>query len=123
MSENDLREEVAYQLRQIAVVVEELSALDRDLTGRQPTNREIAAASSFLVQFYTGVENILKRISKYHGVAVPNGSGWHGEILERFRQPLQPGLPALLHEGLFAELSAFRRFRHVARVTYGIELN
>ena len=46
-------------------VVEELQSLAADVEGRDPTLREKMAAGGFLSSFYMGVENVLKRISRY----------------------------------------------------------
>lgn len=59
MNARDLREEVVYHLGQMRIIVNELAELRRDVGEREPTLRERTAASSFLMQFYTGVENIL----------------------------------------------------------------
>ncbi len=123
MNVPDLREEVAYHLDQMQVVVDELAALRRDVGSREPTNREVAAVSSFLMQFYTGVENILKRISKHNDVPLPSGAEWHVALLGRFGTPPAPGLPALFDDVLAEDLDVFRRFRHVARAAYGLELD
>jgi hypothetical protein len=123
MSAGDLKDEVNYDLRQMQVVVDELTALRCDVGERSPTLREMMAAGAFLSSFYNGVENILKRISKYHGVALPTGDQWHVMLLDRFREPPEDGLPVLFTEPLAQSLDAYRRFRHVVRTSYGIELD
>ncbi len=104
-------------------MVDELDALRRDAGRRAPTIREVAAVSSFLMQFYTGIENILKRISKHNDVPLPTAAAWHVALLGRFGTPPAPGLPALFDDALAEDLDVFRRFRHVARAAYGIELD
>lgn len=123
MNKRDLRDEVGYDLAQMLIVVDELQALRRDVGEHEPTLREIMAAGAFLSSFYNGVENILKRISKYHGIPLPTGDQWHVKLLDRFREPLGSGLPALLSESLVPGLDMVRRFRHVARTSYGMELD
>ena len=123
MNARDLRDEVRYDLTQMQTVVEELEALRRDVGRQEPTLREVMAAGAFLSSFYNGVENILKRVSKHHGVPLPTGDQWHVALLDGFREPPTAGLPVLLPEPLAVELDVFRRFRHVARTSYGIELD
>jgi hypothetical protein len=123
MSSADLRDEVEYQLRQMQVVVRELLALRHDLADDEPTLRDLSAISSFLQQFYTGVENILKRISRFHEVPLPDGPDWHIELLARHGTPPSADLPALFEPGLANDLDVYRRFRHVGRGAYSMELD
>ena len=52
MKAAELREEIGIELLSIEGVVEELLALQHDLSGREPTVREKTAAAAFLAQFY-----------------------------------------------------------------------
>lgn len=119
----DLSEEVAIELEQMQVVVDELSALHKDVTGREPTLREKTAAAAFLAQFYNRVENILKRISGYYQVELPAGETWYIELFRRFCSPSMPPLPTLFDESLAADLSPYRRFRHVVLHSYGFQVD
>ena len=64
------------------MTVDELVALQRDLDHKEPTTREKTAAAAFLAQFYNGLENILKRIYRYHGLDLPTGETWHVELFQ-----------------------------------------
>jgi hypothetical protein len=64
---------VGVELEALEAIVQELLSLQADVADREPTVREQTATAAFLAQFYTGVENILKRISAYHNVPVPTG--------------------------------------------------
>ena len=46
MSVSDLEEQIAIELRAIARTLDELRSLRADLTGREPTPREAAAAGA-----------------------------------------------------------------------------
>jgi hypothetical protein len=119
----ELRAEIAIEFELLGLVVNELELLRHDLAGREPTIRERTAAASFLAQFYTGVENILKRLCRFHGVMLPVGENWHFELFKRFCAPGQPPLPALLNQQLERQLGAFRRFRHVVHHGYGFQID
>ena len=123
MNREELREEITIELAQMDKVVQELLALYREVTGRPPTVREKAAAAAFLAQFYTGVENILKRISRFYGVPLPTGEAWHVELFTRFCEPSYGPLPALFDSSLASSLAPFRRFRHVFFHGYSFELD
>jgi hypothetical protein len=107
----------------MTVVVSESVSLQHDIDGREPTIREKTAAAAFLAQFYNGLENILKRVSHYHGIAIPTGDNWHIELFQRFCKPILPGFPTLFSETLAAQLAPYRRFRHVALHSYGFTLD
>lgn len=87
MKPEELGEEVAIELDALETTVNELLALQRDVADREPTTREKTAAAAFLAQFYNGIENVLKRISLYHGVPLPIGETWHVDLFQRFCLP------------------------------------
>ena len=123
MNADELRAEVAYDLENMQRVVDELQALRRDIGSREPTLREQVAAGAFLASFYNGVENILKRISAHNDRPAPEGAKWHVELFDRFTEPPASGLPALFDAALAAAMDPYRRFRHIARAAYGLELD
>lgn len=122
MTADRLREEVSIELELIETLLSELASLLEDVARRKPTLREKTAASAFLAQFYGGVENILKRISKFHSVSLPSGGTWHLDLFERFCAPPHHLLPELFDKRLETDLSAFRQFRHVAYHSYGLQI-
>jgi hypothetical protein len=119
----ELREEILIELDNMKVIVQEVEALQRDVAGREPTNREKTAASTFLAQFYSGVENILKRLSRFHSVALPSGDTWHADLFKRFCEPAFGPLPVLFDATLAAQLAPFRKFRHVVFHGYGFQID
>jgi hypothetical protein len=118
-----IREEVLIELDNLETTVAEVEALRRDLAGREPTNREKTAAATFLAQFYSGVENILKRLSRFYAVPLPAGDTWHAELFKRFCKPSLPPLPELFDATLAARLAPFRKFRHVVFHGYGFQID
>lgn len=123
MNAVDLREEIAVELEALEMTVNELLALQHDVARREPTVRENAAAAAFLAQFYNGIENILKRICRYHNVPLPTGETWHTELFQRFCSPAYADLPLLFDGPLATALAPYRRFRHVAFHSYGFQLD
>lgn len=119
----ELREEIFIELDNMQTTVAEVEALQRDLAGREPTNREKTAAATFLAQFYSGVENILKRLSRFHGLPLPTGDTWHADLFKQFCEPAHAPLPALFDAALAAQLAPFRKFRHVVFHGYGFQID
>jgi hypothetical protein len=75
-----------------------------------------------LANFYNGIENILKRICRFHGIAIPAGGDWHVELAKSFCDPPRLGLPPLLDQQLANDLAPYRQFRHVVHHGYGFRL-
>lgn len=123
MKPEELRQEIAIEIEALEATANELIALLRDVNDQEPTVREKAAAAAFLAQFYNGIENALKRISRYNDVPLPTGETWHVDLFRRFCSPSYPGLPVLFDESLAATLAPYRRFRHVAFRSYGFQLD
>ena len=67
---------MAIELEALESTVHELVALYADAAAREPMVREKTAAAAFLAQFSTGIENVLKRISRSHNVPLPTGDTW-----------------------------------------------
>lgn len=122
MNGDELREEAGIEMAAIEQTLSELASLCRDVAGREPTVREVAAGGLFLANFYGGIENALKRVAAHHGYRIPAGPDWHVELSRAFGDPPQAGLPALLDRQLSADLAPFRRFRHVVYHAYGHQL-
>jgi hypothetical protein len=86
-----------------------------------PDINETAALAAVLHSFYTGVENILKRISIEIDGSAPQGEFWHTELLERMTSS-HVNRPAVLSESLNTILQEYLDFRHVFRHAYSFEL-
>lgn len=122
MTKDELREEIAIELEAIQQIVTELLELSNDVGDKEPNLREKTAAGAFLAQFYNGIENLLKRISKYYNIDIPKGDNWHIELFKRFCYPPMPPLPELFNDELPALMVPYRRFRHVFFHGYGFQL-
>lgn len=122
MTSGDLRYEVETELDFLEQIVNELTALEKDIGDNEPTVRERTAASAFLAQFYTGIENILKRISRYQGLSLPTGDSWHIDLFHRFCEPGHKNLPILFDAALAPIMASYRKFRHVVHHGYGFQV-
>ncbi len=121
MRGDELQEEISIELESIENTLKELALLRADVSGREPSNREKTAAAAFLAQFYGGIENILKRISRYYAIPLPNGDNWHIELFKRFCDPSFNPLPALFDAQMAEAMGPFRKFRHVVYHGYGFQ--
>ena len=87
-----------------------------------PTEIELSALAATLHSFYTGVENIFKRIAVELDGEPVHGDAWHRELLLRMKTP-NTRRPALLSEELHDTLNEYLRFRHVFRNAYSFDLD
>ena len=122
-SVQQLIDDVRGELGQMDIVVEELEAIADDVGDGPATLRERAAASAFLASVYMGVENVLKRIARYHEIDLPRSERWHVELFERFCRPATGSLPVLFKGELIPKMDAYRRFRHVIHHGYERDLD
>lgn len=77
-----------------------------------PTEIELSALAATLHSFYTGVENIFKRVAVELDGEPARGDSWHRELLLRMKTPTARR-PALLPGELHDTLNEYLRFRHV----------
>jgi len=87
----------------------------------QPDRVECSALAAMLHSFYTGVENIFKRIAVECDGGAPRGAGWHRALLEAMTRP-GPNRPPVISEGTRLVLRGYLDFRHVFRQAYAFEL-
>jgi hypothetical protein len=107
----------------------DLEAIDRlfaalgapELGDSEPQESLIVAAYR-LHGLYTAMENIFRNIaSAFENHLDP--SSWHRDLLQRMRLDLSPIRPAVIDAEAFEKLDEMRRFRHVFRTLYGLDLD
>ncbi|MBI4687434.1 MAG: hypothetical protein HY756_06605 [Nitrospirae bacterium] len=123
MTTKELIEEINIEFELIETTLKEISSLKNDTADREPAVREKTAAAAFMAQFYGGIENILKRISRFHNIPLPDGETWHIDLFKRYCNPPYKSLPLLLDEKLSLSMAPFRKFRHVVYHGYGFQID
>lgn len=126
MSGAELKRQIEVELRRLAQAVDELRTIEAALNENPSAVVERTAAGALLAQFYAGVERIMKRLLRFHGVEPPRGEQSHLELIELFRATPpehSPTVPDLIDDELAAMLAPYRRFRHVVFHGYGFELD
>jgi hypothetical protein len=112
--------------RTIKDELDKLKLLDKEKTGLlkgKPSNYTLRAGGSILHDFYTGIEKILEDIAKEVDRRVPDGEGWHSELLHQMTLDI-PGLrPSILSTATEKKLREYLGFRHLFRKRYGFELD
>ena len=118
---DELREEVAIQQELIERLFSEYRELATRCRQSPPDAVGRAALAAFLHAFYTGVENIFKRIRAAYSETLPRSDTWHRDMLDTMARP-GPNRPLVISEGLRRELKAYLDFRHMFRQAYTFEL-
>lgn len=88
----------------------------------QPPNEiELSALAALLHSFYTGIENIFKRVAVELDGGAPRGEAWHRQLLDVMAASTSIRA-ALISESLRDSLSEYLAFRHVFRQAYSFDL-
>jgi hypothetical protein len=88
---------------------------DRDLL--------IDSAALSLHDFCAGLESIFIQIATHVDDSVPDGSGWHRDLLDQMNKDLPSRRPPVLTSELAESLDEYLRFRHVIRNIYAFVID
>lgn len=102
-------------LRQLLSVHQPL--VEKCAGGVAPTVIETSALAAMLHSFYTGMENIFKRVTIAEDRDLPRGSDTHRELLDLMSKP-GVNRPAVISSQLHEQLKEYLRFRHRFRHCY-----
>jgi hypothetical protein len=89
---------------------------------QEPNPIELSALGAFLHSFYTGVENLFRRVTLELGDSLPQNEAWHQRLLQRIMAPAE-SRPAFISTELGEQLKAYLQFRHVFRQAYAFQLH
>ncbi|AFZ36130.1 hypothetical protein Sta7437_2599 [Stanieria cyanosphaera PCC 7437] len=96
-----------------------------DLLNQKDTIPQVAlipALASYIADFYSGCERISERVVVYLDGGLPTSKDWHFELLKQIAEPGGSNRPPLWSGALLLELDEYRKFRHLERHIYKIEL-
>lgn len=77
---------------------------------------ELAAAGTFLHNFYSGIENIMKQSLVIKGIKTEKSTNWHKDLLNKATDI------KIISTGLSDELYEYLAFRHFFVHSYGFKL-
>ena len=80
------------------------------------------ALASYIADFYSGCERISERVAVYLDGGLPKTQDWHLELLKQVAEPGGNARPPLWSGALLLELDEYRKFRHLTRHIYKIDL-
>ena len=117
----ELREDVLDEEAAIEETLERLHNVRRKFNPQVKDYSTEPAMGTYLMNFYNGIENILKRISKVYYVTMPKGGSWHKELLTLSFNPPEGKAP-IFNQNIVERLHPYRNFRHRFVSGYGFQL-
>ena len=117
----ELKEDILAEQGEIEEAIRRLLLIRNDQLKSHNDYVSIPAIGTYLMNFYNGVENILKRICKvYYQSPILKSSGWHKELLDSAYQPPQGKYPIFSRP--VVERYQYKNFRHRFISGYGYQL-
>lgn len=116
-----LKRQVEVELEQLNQLIDTYQALIHQSVQKPPNNIELAALATMLHGFYTGIENIFKRIVVELSDTLPSSEFWHRDLLDQMTQPTQ-NRHIVITPQLRQDLRDYLAFRHVFRQAYAFQL-
>lgn len=119
---NDVRVKIEIELNQLRALLTAHQAVIEASKCVDPGLIEMSALAAMLHSFYTGVENIFKRISIEIDENLPQSDIWHRQLLDQMTEASERR-PAVITKSVRITLRGYLDFRHVFRHAYTFELN
>ena len=105
----ELQEDVLAEQKLIEKTVQRLNAIKSQLPLAEDDYKTEPAMGTYLMNFYNGVENIVKRICKVYYETFPLGKNWHKELLDVSYQPPE-GKISVFPQEVFSRLYKYKNF-------------
>jgi predicted nucleotidyltransferase len=123
MNKRELIERIADERRKIERTVEEIKTRLQKMVSASGEDLEDIKdlVAMRLSVFYTGVENIFKRVAKEIDMDEPQGENWHKDLLQQMSTS-HPLRPSVISTKTAAALTLILKFRHRLRNIYVFEL-
>jgi hypothetical protein len=72
-----LKRDLLFEQEQLDLVISKI----RGIKDQKITEVNTAATATYLMNFYNGIENIMKRCAKQYYRKLPKGDDWHKQLL------------------------------------------
>lgn len=117
----ELKEDVSDEEKAIDETLERLLNARNEFDSKNRNSLVEPAMGAYLMNFYNGIENILKRITKEYYLTFPKGASWHKELLSLSSNPPSEKIAVFNHD-ITERLHPYRNFRHRFVSGYGFQL-
>lgn len=116
-----LATQIRISLRDVEQVVRHIEELSNKAVSSGDNVYWEAAALS-LHGFYSGIERIFVDIAQVVDRVAPSSSDWHQQLVRQMAQEAPGVRPAVIRPETWKCLDEFRRFRHIVRNIYVLNL-
>ena len=112
--------QIENDLKTIATLFSRISPYEK----KQPqTLEELIAVGYHLHNLYCAFENIFKNIAQSFENQIVDTAQWHAEMLKLMKLEIRGIRPNVISQRAYNCLDELRRFRHLFRAAYDIELD
>lgn len=117
----ELKEDILDEEKAVDEIIERLCQIRGNFNPQKQDILTAPAMGTYLMNFYNGIENILKRISKEYYSVMPKGNSWHRELLSlSYNAP--EGKISVFSQELAGRITPYKNFRHRFISGYGFQL-
>jgi len=113
-----LKKDLLFEQGQVDLVISKIRGI-KDL---KITEVNTAATATYLMNFYNGIENIMKRCAKEYYGKIPKGDDWHKQLLLQSNLHHKSKI-SLFEQETVDKLYNYLTFRHFFIHGYGFKLN
>lgn len=111
-----LKEDIRFEINQLETVILKIKEIKDN-----PSQVNKAALGTYLMNFYNGIENIMKRCAKEYYKKAPKGEDWHKKLLQLSCAPNNKKA-FLFNKDVVDKLYNYLTFRHLFIHGYGFKL-
>lgn len=122
MQHKKVIEDIELEIERIERLIKEYELLLKKVKVQYPDFVELGSLAMLLHSFYNGVENIFIRIARKIDEKMPQGEGWHKELLEQMAKQTKKRKYVVLSINTCKDLEEYLGFRHFSRHAYAFEL-
>ncbi len=114
-----LKADITADLQAIAEIYAALNRYPDQLAGEE----QLIAVAYHCHNLYCAFESIFQRVATVFENQISDRTGWHAELLHRMTLTIEGIRPALIGPAAYDGLDELRRFRHLFRSAYRLELD
>jgi len=103
-----LKKDIIFEESQLDIVIEKIKKIKKEEIGET----DKAALATYLMNFYNGLENIMKRCAKEYYKSMPKGDDWHKWLLQKSCAPNNGKIP-MFSRNIVDRLYNYLIFRHL----------
>ena len=118
---NELKEDVLDEEKAIEETIEKPCRIRGNFDLQKKDFITEPAMGTYLMNFYNGIENILKRIAKEYYLITPKGNSWHKELIVLSYNAPEGKIP-IFDQAIAEGIIPYKNFRHRFVSGYGFQL-